>query len=181
MNPLDDSITNSFHFMCVSCSEHNKLEKPVIVTNTQPTAPKITKKSQDDQPNDSDDDDDDLITPYQQPKSNPSQIVPKESSQPSQAVPNVSSQPSQHEPKEPRYPPNQDPAVPVCSTYKWGRCPNYEQCKFRHPPRCWNWLSAGKCRFNKKCKYHHPPLCKTSVQELKCFNENCMYFPCRKL
>ena len=171
--------------MCVSCSEHNKVSRPVIVANTQPTVTHNTKKSQEDHHNELNDDeeDDDFIPPYQpraisQPSQphHPSQTVPNESDQTSQPEANEQRQPSQPRPNEPHHPPNKDPQVSICPVYKWGRCPNYEKCKFRHPPRCWNWLSSGKCRFNNKCKYHHPPLCKTSVREHKCFNENCVYF-----
>ena len=66
--------------------------------------------------------------------------------------------------------------IETCPSYKWGRCPNYEECSYRHPPRCWNWLRDGKCSYRKKCKYHHPPLCKYSKLERKCFNTECKYF-----
>lgn len=68
------------------------------------------------------------------------------------------------------------PAVAICPAYKWGRCYNYESCEYRHPPRCWNWLSHGKCSYKKKCRYHHPPLCRNSLRERKCFNEGCKFF-----
>ena len=64
----------------------------------------------------------------------------------------------------------------ICPDYKWGRCPNYEECDFRHPPRCWNWLNTGKCSYKKKCKYHHPPLCNDSLRYWQCFNSECRYF-----
>ena len=64
----------------------------------------------------------------------------------------------------------------ICPQYKWNKCPNYEQCKFRHPPRCRDMLRDGKCRYKKKCKYHHPPLCKFSLKERKCFNKECKFF-----
>jgi len=35
--------------------------------------------------------------------------------------------------------------VKICPAYKWGRCPDYENCQYRHPPRCWKWLTHGKC------------------------------------
>ena len=66
--------------------------------------------------------------------------------------------------------------IVICPAYKWGRCPDYENCEFRHPPRCWNWLNTGKCSYKKKCKYHHPPLCRNSLREYQCFNSECKYF-----
>ena len=78
--------------------------------------------------------------------------------------------------------PNPPPAgddtttVEICPDYKWGRCPNFEECEFRHPPRCWNWLNTGKCSYKKKCKYHHPPLCKDSLRDWQCFNSECRFF-----
>lgn len=66
--------------------------------------------------------------------------------------------------------------ISICPAYKWGRCTNYENCQYRHPPRCWSWLSNGKCSFRKKCRYHHPPLCHHSLWEKQCFNAECKYF-----
>ena len=83
------------------------------------------------------------------------------------------------EPREPppvKPPKNNNTEIDVCHAYKWGRCPNYEQCEYRHPPRCWNWLNDGKCSYKKKCKYHHPPLCRDSLREKQCFNAECRYF-----
>lgn len=66
--------------------------------------------------------------------------------------------------------------VPVCPNYKWGKCPNYESCQYRHPPRCWRWLEKGKCSYNNKCKYHHPPLCYNSLWSGECYNLDCKFF-----
>ena len=86
------------------------------------------------------------------------------------------------QPPEPKEPPPQpkhpkdNTEIEVCPAYKWGRCPDYEVCEFRHPPRCWNWLNEGKCSYKKKCKYHHPPLCRDSLRQKQCFNPECKYF-----
>ena len=64
----------------------------------------------------------------------------------------------------------------TCPAYKWGRCPEYGTCKFRHPPRCWNWLEKGSCSYNKKCKYHHPPLCYQSLWHGSCYDQQCKFF-----
>ena len=69
-----------------------------------------------------------------------------------------------------------DTTIAICPTYKWGRCPTYENCQYRHPPRCWNWLTKGKCSFKKKCRFHHPPLCRQSLWEKQCFNAECKFF-----
>lgn len=66
--------------------------------------------------------------------------------------------------------------IPVCPAYKWQRCPNYETCQYRHPPRCWNWLTDGKCSFKKKCRFHHPPLCYNSLWEKRCLKPECKFF-----
>ena len=81
------------------------------------------------------------------------------------------------QPKEPPKAPEEDKSkVAICPVYKWGKCPKYEECKFRHPPRCRSWLEKGKCSYNRKCKYHHPPLCHNSVRERQCFNQECKFF-----
>ena len=64
----------------------------------------------------------------------------------------------------------------ICPEYKWKKCPNYDQCKFKHPPRCKDLLRDGKCRFKKKCKFHHPPICRYSLKERKCLNQECKFF-----
>jgi hypothetical protein len=71
---------------------------------------------------------------------------------------------------------NSEHLTAICPDYKWGRCPNFEQCEYRHPPRCWDWLSNGRCAYKNKCRYHHPPLCWRSVWEKKCLNESCKFF-----
>lgn len=73
-------------------------------------------------------------------------------------------------------PTNPPTNVEICPRYKWGRCPEYDTCEFRHPPRCWNWLEKGKCSYKAKCKYHHPPLCHDSLNNKQCFNGECKYF-----
>ena len=73
-----------------------------------------------------------------------------------------------------------DAAVPVCPDYKWGRCPNYEHCQFRHPPRCWTWLEKGSCSYKKKCRYHHPPICYNSLWQGECYNKECKFFHLQK-
>ena len=85
---------------------------------------------------------------------------------------------AQREPSSPSSNTNQNSTieVEVCPAYKWARCPQYESCEYRHPPRCWTWLSTGKCSYKKKCRYHHPPLCYNSLWEQKCFDEKCKYF-----
>ena len=173
MSTVDEPLLNSFHFMCSSCSEYNKVPNIRVETKKHP------------------------INPLQLSQSQPNGLPIEEdeipSGQPPASQPNISQLPnSQHNdvntpanPTEPSQPnnavnkakkKNQDPQVPVCKVYKWGRCPNYDKCEFRHPPRCWDWLSRGKCRFKNDCRYHHPPLCSNSVKELKCFNESCAYF-----
>ena len=64
----------------------------------------------------------------------------------------------------------------ICPQYKWNKCPNYNQCQYKHPPRCRDLLRDGKCPYKKKCKYHHPPLCKYSIKDRKCINQECKYF-----
>ena len=71
---------------------------------------------------------------------------------------------------------NKDPTVAICPDYKWGMCKNYESCEYRHPPRCYLWLSKGKCKFGENCRFHHPPLCQNSLQERKCLVTNCRFF-----
>ena len=66
--------------------------------------------------------------------------------------------------------------VPICPVYKWGRCPDFENCQYRHPPRCWNWLTHGKCSFRNKCRFHHPPLCYNSLWSKECLNPECKFF-----
>ena len=66
--------------------------------------------------------------------------------------------------------------VKICPRYKWGRCPEYDTCEFRHPPRCWKWLEHGKCSYKSKCKFHHPPLCHDSLNNKQCFNGECRFF-----
>ena len=68
----------------------------------------------------------------------------------------------------------------VCPDYKWGRCPNYEHCQFRHPPRCWTWLEKGSCSYKKKCRYHHPPICYNSLWQGECYNKECKFFHLQK-
>ena len=69
-----------------------------------------------------------------------------------------------------------DITVPICPVYKWGRCPDYENCQYRHPPRCWSWLTHGKCSYRNKCRFHHPPLCNNSLWSKECFNPECKFF-----
>ena len=80
----------------------------------------------------------------------------------------------------PDRPKKEEATVPVCPEYKWGRCPKYEECQFRHPPRCWTWLEKGKCSYKKKCRYHHPPLCYTSLWERQCYKQDCKFFHLQK-
>ena len=79
-----------------------------------------------------------------------------------------------------REPPEEGDQMPenteICPEYKWKKCPNYNQCKFKHPPRCKDLLRDGKCRYKKKCKFHHPPLCRYSLKERKCLNQECKFF-----
>ena len=71
---------------------------------------------------------------------------------------------------------NKDPTIALCPNYKWGRCPNYEDCDYRHPARCWNWIQKGRCSYGRKCRYSHPPLCKSSLRERKCLDASCKFF-----
>ena len=176
MSSIHEDIVNSFHYMCCSCSEFNKVPN-MVEAKKHPLNP-ITPLSQ---PNEASQIEEEI--PSGQPHQNQdpqSQITQLPPSQPDDLRPNEASQdpnPANSQTrKATKKKPNTNPEVPVCSVYKWGRCPQYETCKFCHPPRCWNWLSSGKCRFNKECKYHHPPLCKSSVKEKKCLNESCIYF-----
>lgn len=66
--------------------------------------------------------------------------------------------------------------IEVCPAYKWSRCPNYDTCEFRHPPRCWKWLEKGRCSYKDDCKYHHPPLCRYSLLKKRCFKADCKFF-----
>ena len=86
------------------------------------------------------------------------------------------------EPSQPQHPSidqdrTEDPMkIPICPAYKWGKCPDYETCEYRHPPRCWNWLESGRCSRNNKCRFHHPPICYQSMWHHQCLNLNCKYF-----
>ena len=80
------------------------------------------------------------------------------------------------QPQETSKAPEDKSKVAICPVYKWGKCPTYEECKFKHPPRCRSWLEKGKCSYNRKCRYHHPPLCHNSVRERQCFNQECKFF-----
>ena len=172
MSTVDESIANSFHFMCSSCSEQNKVSNILVETKKHPINSLALSQTQ---PSDLPLTNEEI--PSSQPRTNTNS-----SSQPSSQPVNVSIPSNPNEPSQPNNSAhkakkkNQDPQVPICKVYKWGRCPNYDKCEFRHPPRCWDWLSRGKCRFKNDCRYHHPPLCSNSVKELKCFNESCVYF-----
>ena len=80
-------------------------------------------------------------------------------------------------------PNNENVAVPptknqieICPVYEWGRCQDFENCQYRHPPRCWKWLENARCSYKDKCKYHHPQICKSSLARRQCFNDRCKYF-----
>ena len=154
MNTMSDGLTNSFHYMCMSCSEYNKVHKPVVEAKKHPSVPETASGTQPNVHNIS-------WEESQIPSGQPPPSQPKNDQDPGDERPQKS---------------DQEPQVLVCPTYKWGRCPNYGNCEFRHPPRCWNWLKDGKCKFKKNCKYHHPPLCRNSLREHKCLNENCKFF-----
>ena len=177
MSGMDENIKNSFHFMCCSCSEQNKVINSSAEAKKHPvTAPHPNSQQKDSSLVE-------VLTPSQHRHIDSGLTQPNTSNEPSVKPAQTQPNKSQLPPSQPVTPKGnanannkQDPEVPLCPNYKWGRCQNYENCKFRHPPRCWNWLSSGKCRFNNECKYHHPPLCKNSVKELKCFNKSCVYF-----
>ena len=64
----------------------------------------------------------------------------------------------------------------VCPDYKWKKCPNYDTCPYKHPPRCRKYLRSGKCPNKQNCNFNHPPLCKYSLQNRKCYNQECRFF-----
>ena len=172
MSTIDERLINSFHFMCSSCSEYNKVPNIRVETKKHPINPLQLSQSQVNGSLNEDYEIPSAQPPPSQPNtprfppSQPNGLTPANPTEPSQ--PNNATRKAKKK--------THDPQVPICKVYKWGRCPNYEKCEFRHPPRCWNWLSSGKCRFKNDCRYHHPPLCANSVKELKCFNESCAYF-----
>ena len=164
LKELDEKQLKCYPFMCASCLGENSKEP----TNDMSLAPKNkkspTKEIQ--KPKDTKNKDDDVPG---SPRSINGFIV-EEPDDGKKA----------NDPKAPEVPKEDKSKIPVCPDYKWGRCPNYEQCQYRHPPRCWSWLEKGKCTYNKKCRYHHPPLCFTSLWEKQCFNQECKFFHLQK-
>jgi hypothetical protein len=155
LNGMSESMRDAFKFLCTSCQGD--------FSKDPSTAPKLTKSPTKTQTHINGDDQDLEVSSV---ASHEGRITRNadDSSVGSPASPISSERP----------PPEM--LKPVCPEYKWGRCPNYEDCEYRHPPRCWSWLSKGKCSYKNKCRYHHPPLCYNSLWEKKCFDEKCKYF-----
>ena len=164
-NALDANQKKAIQFICTSCySDHNEGDEEITVN-----APKVKKSpSKESQPppsqeNHEHEENSSLVTPDPgTPITNEVIIVGGSDGDSHQIqIENTDDDPTK---------------ISVCPAYKWGRCPEYDTCQYRHPPRCWNWLTNGKCSFRKKCRYHHPPLCRNSLWEKKCFTPECKFF-----
>ena len=150
---LDATHRKAIQFICTSChSDHN----------------------------DDDEQDAEIIVNAPKVKKSPSKAVPATKVSESTPAPEDHSSKTNDDTRDPE-PRSPGPGAPtsniqVCPQYKWGRCPEFETCEFRHPPRCWSWLELGKCSYKGKCRYHHPPLCNNSINNRQCFDATCKYF-----
>lgn len=174
---------------CILCKQgcHNPCQEPIILRLAE-----FEQKQMECRPfmctscigDHSEDDEDATIANAVKSKKSPeklSQEPEKVSATPqSKSLSNQGDQDSEDKQRPPGSPKQVDVNVPVCPEYKWGRCPNYEECQFRHPPRCWKWLEKGQCSYNKKCRYHHPPLCYNSLWDRQCYNQDCKFFHLQK-
>lgn len=156
-----DKIRAAFHFICTSCiGEFENDPSTAPKSKKSPIKPGNTKKP-------SEDDDDEVTEEVSDVRTNAGLVI---------GDPPGDTIITEHKTEEKVDSAGSNDLIDICPAYKWGRCPDYETCQYRHPPRCWNWLSEGKCSYKRKCRYHHPPLCRNSISEKKCFNENCRYF-----
>jgi hypothetical protein len=160
---LDENQRNAFPFMCSSClDDHKDINDEAIEVK----APR-NKKSSNIQ-----------ATVETSDKTNSHDEDPKESDVPAT---NEGTDPHHHQPIDNANTSNDHETsedamkVPVCPSYKWGKCPDFENCEYRHPPRCWSWLESGKCP-RRQCRFHHPPLCYQSLWQRQCLNLNCKFF-----
>ena len=162
---LDENQRKAIQFICTSCQSDHCVDEDKIIIN----APKVKKSPTKMKPppdgelEDQEEEEHDLTQPRQENQHD----TP---GSPSSHEENIHADDSGQHVAE-------DTAnISICPMYKWGRCPDYKNCNYRHPPRCWNWLSHGKCSFKNKCKYHHPPLCYNSIWEKQCLNLECKFF-----
>lgn len=154
-NALDENQKKAFQFICTSCSsDYADAESTEITVN----APKVKKSPIKETSSDTDEEieaegNDETINsdPPGSPKTNEGIVTGNSEG-------------------------DGENTVKICPAYKWGRCPDYENCQYRHPPRCWKWLTHGKCSLKNKCRFHHPPLCYNSIWERQCLNLECKYF-----
>ena len=154
---LDATHRRAIQFICTSChSDHNEDEEDTEITVN---APKVKKSPS---------------------KAEPAAKVPDSvAAEEQRSDNNDHSKDPDHFEIHTHPPPLDDSSnikVQVCPRYRWGRCPEFETCEFRHPPRCWSWLETGRCSYKAKCRYHHPPLCDDSLNNRQCFNAECRYF-----
>ena len=164
-NALDENQKKSFQFICTSCHDDHKDEDNEEITVN---APKVKKSPTKERPQ-TDEEKDNL---------DESKSVGSEKDHAILVLGDSSGDGENIE-----IPPSGTPAndasetqISICPDYKWGRCPNYESCQYRHPPRCWKWLTNGRCSYKNKCRFHHPPLCYQSLWEKRCLKLDCKYF-----
>ena len=168
LNELDEKQRACYPFMCASCIGDNSKETS---SDSVALAPK-NKKSPAKQNQKSDSEND------REQKDNDAPGSPKTIT--GLIISGNGGKAPDSKPTAPETQKEDKSKVQVCPEYKWGRCPKYEQCLYRHPPRCWAWLEKGKCQYDRKCRFHHPPLCYNSLWEKQCFNQNCKYFHLQK-
>ena len=173
-------------FMCSSCiGEYNDEDSEVVIVKTSkskssPTKIKEVKPFNDNHSkHEAEQQQDDDTIPTAPPKS-PDK---SEAEQQQDDVTIPTAPPKSPGKSENPSPSNQTVAVPptknqieICPAYEWGRCQNFENCQYRHPPRCWKWLENARCSYKDKCKYHHPKICNSSLARRQCFNDRCKYF-----
>ena len=157
---LDETHRIALQFICTSCyKDHNDEEEDTDITVN---APKVKK------------------SPTKPSKSEPVAIISELTVTTDEQDEEINDLPTNHDDSEIHAPPTGSDTpnknIKVCPRYTWGRCPVYETCEFRHPPRCWSWLEKGRCSYKAKCRYHHPPLCRDSLNSKQCFNTECRYF-----
>ena len=151
-------VKKSFHFICTKCKGDF-----VKDTTTHPKSPTKSKKGEED-----------IV-------SSEETFTGNIAGGPSDQVNHQTDEAASPDPEEDpeiarRRARNKDPTVAVCPVYKWGMCTNYDKCDYRHPPRCYRWLSNGNCKYRDKCRFHHPPLCLNSLEQRLCLDNRCKFF-----
>ena len=178
-NALDENQKNCFPFMCTSCLDDNKDGNVDEITVNAPKNTKSPKKPtpvKEPEPEDKIQPDDKDVE-VSEAKSHDILVIGDNTGDGQTENRTVNSADADEDPEITRRKSrNKDPTVAVCPGYKWGMCKNYDICEYRHPPRCYNWLSKGKCKYGDNCRYHHPPLCLNSLQERRCLEDHCKFF-----